>query len=330
MKKLFTVFSVAALSLLLSACGGGGGGGSSSSTPPSVGTSPAVPSQTAANQVQTSAACDSAQAATAIGTWLNSVRPGGTVIANDRGVVCVRDTLNLAASQMLPYGASRSGDKALAATTAASAGYTGTVLSYVYAEGASSEQNCLDKLDAYAGGLMRVGQLQDVGAAVEFASASGDFRCGMIAAAKQGAGNAGQVPVAGALPRYHVYQAGFTLDSAGPQVVLSLLTRNSADRCAAGSGCYPVVRSISVVSADPQAQVTFEAQASSPLSVPTRSGVQLPSPRAPLSVTGGLLRLTGLSPTHCATQCTLEVVYDDELGVERTMTVYFDNNGEVS
>lgn len=326
MKKLFTLLSAASLALLLSACGGGGGGGSSSSTPPSGAQSPALPSQTAANQVQAGAACGPASLTpSALETWLSNARAGGSVVADDRGVVCVRAALNNAAAQLLALG--NSATRQLAVTMSASAGYTGTVLSFVRAEGAVSEQQCYDKLDALAGGLMRFGQAQDIGGAAATGSGPG-FDCVMIAAAKQGAGDAGQVPVAGALPRYHVYAAGLTPDSAGPQIVLSLLTRNSADRCATGNGCYPVVRSISVSSADPVQVVTFASEVSSSLPLPTLSGVQVPVPQEPLSETGGLLRLMGTSVATCGATCTLTVVYEDDLGQEQTLAVTFDNNGE--
>jgi len=327
---MFTLISVIATSLVLSACGGGGGG--SSGNPLPVTQPVALPSQTAANQVQTDAACDPTPSTPSpIETWLSNVRPGGTVVADDRGVVCARATLNTAAAQMLvTHGVA--GNKTLAATAAASAGYAGKVLSFAYARGAVSEQQCYDKLDAVAGGLLRFGQLQDVGAAattiVSFSPFGPEFECVMIAAAKEGAGDSGQVPVADALPRYHVYTAGFTPDSAGPQIVLSLLTRNSADRCAIGNGCYPVVRSISVVSSDPMQLVTFASENSSSLPLPTLSGVQAPVPQEPLSKTGGLLRLKGTSAATCSTMCTLTVVLENDLGQTQTLTVNFDNSGE--
>lgn len=328
MKKLFTLLSAASLAFLLSACGGGGGGGSSSSTPPPGAQSPAVPSQTAANQIQSDEACDPASLTpSAIETWLSNARADGTVVANDRGVVCVREALNNAAAQLLAL--EDAATQQLAVNMSASAGYTGTVLSFVRATGAASEQQCYSKLDAQAGGLMRFGQIQDIGAAVVATSGS-MFDCAMIAAAKQGAGNAGQVPVAGALPRYRVYPAGFTPNSPGPQVVLSFLTRNSADRCAAGNGCYPVIRSVSIESDDPMAVPEFGAESSSQLTLTTRTGVQAPIPQGALTETGGLLRFMGGNPLHCASLCTLTVIYENDLGEERTLTVFFDNNGEVS
>lgn len=332
MKKLFTVFSVAALSLMLSACGGGGGGSSSSTLPP-VGVSLILPSQTAANQIQTSAACDPTPSSPhPIEVWLDTERPDGNDVALSRGTVCVRASLNAAAAQML-VGNGVSGNKALAAAAASSAGYAGTVLSYVYARGAASESQCFDKLNAVSGGLLRLGQLQDVGAAVTqvagFSPFGPEFECVAIAAAKEGAGSAGQVPVAGTGPSFLVLGANFTPDSAGPQILLSLLTRDSADRCATGNGCYPMVRSISVVSADPMAEPTFVAESSSALSVPTLSGVQAPTPQEPLTTTGGLLRLRGTNPDHCSTKCTLTVVLENDLGQTQTLTVDFDNNGEI-
>lgn len=321
MKEMFTLFSAIATSLVLSACGGG-----SSGTPLPVTQPVALPSQTAANQVQSDAACDPASLTpSAIETWLSNARADGTVVADDRGVVCVRAALNNAAAQLLALG--NSATRQLAVIMSASAGYTGTVLSFVRAEGAVSEQQCYDKLDAIAGGLMRFGHAQDIGGAAATGSGPG-FDCVMIAAAKQGAGEAGQVPVAGALPRHHVYAAGLTPDSAGPQIVLSLLTRNSADRCAAGNGCYPVVRSISVVSSDPMQVVTFASEVSSSLPLPTLSGVQVPLPQEPLSKTGGLLRLMGTSAATCSTMCTLTVVLENDLGQTQALTVNFDNSGE--
>lgn len=319
---MFTLFSAIATSLVLSACGGG-----SSGTPLPVTQPVALPSQTAANQVQSDAACDPASLTpSAIETWLSNARADGTVVAEDRGVVCVRAALNNAAAQLLALGDAAT--QQLAVNMSASAGYTGTVLSFVRAEGAVSEQQCYSKLDAQTGGLMRFGQIQDIGAAV-MATGSSTFDCAMIAAAKQGAGNAGQVPVAGALPRYQAYPAGFTPDSAGPQVVLSFLTRNSADRCAAGNGCYPVIRSVSIESDDPMAVPEFGAESSSRLALTTRTGVQAPTPQGALTTTGGLLRFKGGNPVHCDTLCTLTVVYEDDLGGERTLNVYFNNNGEL-
>lgn len=327
MKKLFTFLLTATLGLALSACGGGGGGGSSSSAPPTTAQGSALPSQTAANQVQADSACDPAPATPRpIDTWLSGVRPSGAAVANERGVVCVREVLNTAATQLLGYGSTAS--KSLAATLASSAGYTGTVLSAVYAQAAPTEQGCFDRLDAQAGGLMRFGQLQDLGVASQV-SAGPTYQCVMIAAAKQGAGSAGQVPVVGAQSRYHVYPAGLTPDAPGPQVVLSLLTRTSADSCAAGNSCYPAVHRIAATSDMLGAVLNYRVGTSSPVSVAALTGVQVPSPQEPLSTTGGLLRVASDSSSHCASACTLVVDTENEQGQAVTLTVHFNNAGEV-
>ena len=243
-KRTMKFLAPAILAAALSACGGGGSSSSTSDNTGSTGgtttpTTPATPAVQPATAQASSTCTTPTYAALSAGDWVMSQRGASGAYTATRGAVCQNSTLDQAAS-VVAASVGQGTPMTLAAVQAQyNPTYGGQIIDVEYDQHGTSAYDCAGAANFKAHSLYAQGRLTDVGA-YSAQNPDSTWTCVLVAGAKAGTGDLGQIPVNEVSVYYHPVINGNYVDrkpSLTPYIDINWSSDVVAATCASGGAC---------------------------------------------------------------------------------------------